>query len=297
MHHPMQAANPFIAKVWSFEKDIKELFPDLKKEKFDFIIDLHHNLRSSLVKRKLGVKSYSFNKINIEKWLMVNLKINRMPDLHIVDRYLATTEALGIKNDGQGLDFFIPDEDQVNLEDLSSKSLLNLSDGFVGLVLGAAHATKRLETSQLAALCQKIPYPVVLLGGPSDEAAAQSILKLELPNVINACGRYTILQSASIVAQARVIITHDTGLMHIAAAFQKPIISIWGNTIPGFGMYPYLQNSVEKTNMMEVNGLSCRPCSKIGHSSCPKKHFKCMRNQNLEAIVEKLNQMWAKGLK
>jgi len=99
-------------------------------------------------------------------------------------------------------------------------------------------------------------------------------------------------QSASLVKQAMVVVTHDTGLMHIAAAFQKPIVSIWGNTIPEFGMYPYLPSASSKQFIAEVKELPCRPCSKIGYSTCPKKHFRCMQNQDLVKIAEEVQRMF-----
>ena len=101
--------------------------------------------------------------------------------------------------------------------------------------------------------------------------------------ILNACGAYSIHQSASLVEQSRALITHDTGLMHIGAAFGKKIITIWGNTVPEFGMYPYRADP-ESVNF-EVEGLKCRPCSKIGHQKCPKKHFKCMLQQDLDGIA------------
>ncbi|MEM6699004.1 MAG: glycosyltransferase family 9 protein, partial [Bacteroidota bacterium] len=91
--------------------------------------------------------------------------------------------------------------------------------------------------------------------------------------------------SASVVRQAYKVITHDTGMMHIAAAFQKEILSVWGNTIPEFGMYPYYGSQKDRNTTFEVNNLSCRPCSKIGHETCPKGHFKCMELQDTGAIA------------
>ena len=64
--------------------------------------------------------------------------------------------------------------------------------------------------------------------------------------------------------------------MHIAAALHKPVASVWGNTFPEFGMYPYLPNEREKFRIFEITPLRCRPCSKLGYKKCPKKHFKCM---------------------
>jgi ADP-heptose:LPS heptosyltransferase len=64
--------------------------------------------------------------------------------------------------------------------------------------------------------------------------------------------------------------------MHIAAAYHKKILSVWGNTSPELGMYPYLPG--EGSELLEVKDLSCRPCSKLGYHRCPKKHFRCMND-------------------
>jgi ADP-heptose:LPS heptosyltransferase len=95
-------------KIFTIKKKVKEVLPQLKAERYDCIVDLHKNLRSLQVKWGLGIKSYSFNKLNFEKWLLVNFKINRLPEAHIVDRYLAAAAPLGVRNDGEGLDYFFP---------------------------------------------------------------------------------------------------------------------------------------------------------------------------------------------
>ena len=109
--------------------------------------------------------------------------------------------------------------------------------------------------------------------------------------VFNACGKYSLNQSASLVSQAKLVVTNDTGLMHIAAAFKKPVYSIWGNTIPAFGMSPYYGNNVAAgiSRKFETLNLDCRPCSKLGYPSCPKGHFKCMNLINELEIAELVN--------
>ena len=107
--------------------------------------------------------------------------------------------------------------------------------------------------------------------------------------MINACGELKLHESASVVRQAEKVISHDTGMMHIAAAFGKKIISIWGNTIPEFGMYPYYSNGENNNITIEVDGLSCRPCSKIGYEKCPKGHFKCMNQINFDKVIDLAN--------
>jgi ADP-heptose:LPS heptosyltransferase len=78
--------------------------------------------------------------------------------------------------------------------------------------------------------------------------------------------------------------------MHIASAFQKNIVSVWGSTVPAFGMYPYLVENNFK--IIEVNNLSCRPCSKIGYEKCPKGHFKCMYNINSDKVLKAITSFY-----
>ncbi|MGQ0828722.1 MAG: glycosyltransferase family 9 protein [Bacteroidota bacterium] len=264
--------NPFITKIHTIENEAKEVIEELKKENFDFVVDLHNNIRSLQIKIALAKPSASFKKLNFQKWLLVNFKINQMPAEHVVDRYLKTVEQFGIKNDHKGLDYFIPQQDEVNLTSLPSSHQNN----YIGFVIGAKHFTKQLPIEKIASIFKKINQPVILLGGQEDDEKAKSIISM-LPDqnlIYNACGKYNLNQSASLIKQANKIISHDTGLMHIAAAFKKEIISVWGNTVPDFGFSPYLPDS--KSKIVEVKNLPCRPCSKIGYDKCPQGHFKCM---------------------
>ena len=120
--------------------------------------------------------------------------------------------------------------------------------------------------------------PIILIGGLEDKLRGEVIAQNQT-EIINTCGDLSINQSAYLIKHAQKVITHDTGMMHISAAFKKEIISIWGNTVPEFGMYPYL--SSEQSKILEVKNLSCRPCSKIGYKKCPKGHFKCMNQIDL----------------
>ena len=271
--------NPYLTKIHSIEKEVKEIAEELKKENFDFVIDLHNNIRSLQTKRIIGKRSSSFKKLNFKKWLLVNFKINNMPPIHIVDRYLQAAASLGIINDNKGLDYFIPEKDEVNI---SSLPLSHQTD-YIGFVIGAKHFTKQLPTEKIISICKKLNHPIVVLGGKEDIENALEIEKAVGTNIYNACGKYNLNQSASIVKQAKKIISHDTGLMHIAAAFKKEIISVWGNTVPAFGFTPYLPDA--KSKMVEVKNLSCRPCSKIGYDKCPKGHFKCMQEIDEQEII------------
>jgi ADP-heptose:LPS heptosyltransferase len=271
--------NPYVDKVHYIEKTIKEIVDELKNEHFDAIIDLHNNLRSMQVKWILGKPSTSFKKLNFRKWLLVNFKINTMPSIHVVDRYMQTISHMGIKNDGNGLDYFIPKKDEIPLQSLP----ITHQKGFIGFVIGAKHFTKQLPNEKIISICKQLKYPLILLGGKEDKQRGDEISKVLGNTIYNACGIYNLNQSASLVLQASFIISHDTGFMHIAAAFKKEIFSIWGNTVPAFGFAPY--GASDKSKIIEVTGLSCRPCSKIGYDKCPKGHFKCMNEIDTAAIT------------
>ncbi|MBI2967372.1 MAG: glycosyltransferase family 9 protein [Bacteroidetes bacterium] len=283
---PLLKANPYITKIYSVRQTTAEVIRELKDEHFDYIIDLHHNLRSTRLKMKLSRLSFSVNKINIQKWLMVNFKINVLPQKHIVDRYLETVKSFGIVNDGKGLDYFIPQEDDVEITSLPETH----RNGFIGFAIGAKYATKRLPVEKIIAICRLISKPVILMGGMEDRDRGDEIVKNSGQHVFNGCGIYWLNQTASLIRQAEKIISHDTGLMHIAAAFKKPIISIWGNTIPEFGMYPYYGDFIIRNYKSEIRNLPCRPCSKLGFRRCPKGHFKCMNLINEREVADWVNE-------
>lgn len=270
--------NPHLSKIFTFESDLDPVLRQLKAENYDLIVDLHHNIRSLRIKLALGKPAIGFNKLNIRKWLYVNLKMDIMPEIHIVERYLETVKVLGIEDDGKGLDFFPCECDAVSIDDLPYEFQ---ESGFAVLSIGGTHFTKKMPEIQWVELIKRIPVPAILIGGKEEYEAGKSIEELSLAKgfkVWNGCGKFSVGSSAHLIQKSVLVATHDTGMMHIASAFHKPIVAIWGNTTPKLGMYPF---RTEHFNL-EVANLTCRPCSKIGFSACPKGHFKCMKNQNFD---------------
>ncbi len=278
--------NPYVNKLYTFEKEITEIDNELKSQNYDYIIDLHRNLRTKRLIAKLRVPVKSFNKLNYEKWLKVNLHLDILPPVHIVERYMDTIRFLDIKYDGEGLDYFLSSDD----ENIFSKIEVSKEEQYVVFVVGGAHATKQIPSDLLAKIAIKSKYKVVLLGSNDDSEKAESINQQASEKCIDLTGKLSLNQSAAVVKFCHKVITADTGLMHIASAFDKNIIAVWGNTIPEFGMYALLPEKTNSTlNNFEVKNLKCRPCSKIGYATCPKKHFHCMLKQDVEAIGNALN--------
>lgn len=269
------ANNPNIDKLITIQSSINEVITDLKKEKYDWIIDLHKNVRTLSLKQKLKIPSRSFPKMNIEKWMLVKFKIDRMPKLHVVDRYFETVKHLGVTNDLLPCDFYISDNSTVNIE-----QEFGISSSYITIAIGAQFATKRIPLEKLIEIIKPIDKPIILTGGSMDSEMADKIIEeFPLKNIKSACGNFSLHQSASIVKQSNVILTNDTGMMHIASCFKIPTVSVWGNTVPSLGMYPYFPQKSDLFSMHGVTGLNCRPCSKIGFDKCPKGHFNCMMLQ------------------
>ncbi|MBN1132478.1 MAG: glycosyltransferase family 9 protein [Bacteroidales bacterium] len=284
---PILESNPYIDHLHLYSGNLNEFIRQLKAEPVDYIIDLHHNIRSAIVKNRLGTVSFVVNKINFRKWLLVHLKIDRMPGTHIVDRYLKTIELFDVKDDGRGLDYFIPPAEEVDIAALGDV----FNQGYIALAIGARHNTKKLPREKLVELAGLIEHPIIIVGGPEDREVGEFICSASPSKAIfNASGGFSVNQSASIIRQSRLVITHDTGMMHIAAAFKKKILSVWGNTVPAFGMAPYRAD--RDSVIFEVKGLRCRPCSKIGYRTCPRKHFRCMNEQDIPGIADKANHLF-----
>ena len=249
--------NPWVSKVHSLEDRWEDLLPQLKAEGFREIIDLHHNLRTLKVKKALGLPSHSFPKLNLQKWILVNTKINLLPDIHIVDRYFKTVEHLGVKPDGKGLDYFIAPAVTISLDALPE----SFRQGYVAYAFGGQHDGKMASTEKMIDICTQAPLPVVLLGGPEDAGRGAHLERACGPRVFSMAGKLSLAQSGSLLDQARVVLAHDTGLMHMAAALGKPIVSLWGGTMPEFGMYPYKPG---KGSAILEEDHWLRPPSKLG---------------------------------
>lgn len=283
---PLLTTNIYIDKVIGLDDSLGDTIKVLQAEGYDHVIDLHNNLRTLRVKTMLRRPSASFAKLNLKKWLLVNTKVDCMPKVHIVDRYMATVRKLGVKYDGMGMDYFIP----VNTNVYVTQWPELFAKGYIAYAIGGQHTTKKMPNHKIAEVLQALNYPVVLLGGKEDRENGDTILKLA-PScpAINLCGELSLHQSAWVAKNAKGLISHDTGMMHIAAALDVPILSIWGNTVPQLGMYPFYKDgsmAALKAEMFEVLGLKCRPCSKIGFDKCPKGHFDCMEAQNSAGIAK-----------
>jgi len=276
-------ANPYIDYFHFLDRDFSGLLTELKTFHFDYIIDLHKNFRTFRLKRVLGILSLSYVKASLEKMLLTKFGIDRMPNKHVALRSVETLAPLGVSYDGKGLDYFIPMD--TPMPAIPEK----FQEDFVAIVIGATYFTKKMPVSKIIELISMMDKKVVLLGGGTEQEEGELIAEKCPEKVWNTCGKLSLHQSALLVKKANVVITHDTGLMHVASAFSKNIIVLWGGTVPKLQFYPFFpeKSSAAYFNSI-VEGLSCQPCSHFGLKKCPKGHFKCMNLQDLTLINKQI---------
>ncbi|MEY2792806.1 MAG: hypothetical protein RJA76_798 [Bacteroidota bacterium] len=276
-------ANPFIDQFHYLDSNFSALIKQLKEEQFNYIIDLHKNLRTLRLRLALKVPVLSYNKANVAKFMLTKVGVNWMPNRHIVLRNVDTLAPLGVKYDGMGLDYFIPSDtiQPIIPEDFQQK--------YIAFVIGATYFTKKMPTDKIIELLSMIDDKVVLIGGKAEESEGNEIAQKYPNKVWNSCGKFNLHQSAMLVENANLVIAHDTGLMHIACAFSKDLIMLWGGTAPPLQFYPFFPESKNPyLYNARVEGLSCQPCSHFGLKKCPKGHFKCMQLQDLPLIASKI---------
>ncbi|MDI9356396.1 MAG: glycosyltransferase family 9 protein [Chitinophagaceae bacterium] len=275
-------SNSFIDKIYTLEDSLFLLIGQLRSEDYTYVIDLHKNIRSLIISIFLWKKTMRIRKYALQRYLYIQWKWDFLPKKRISDRFIDVLKTLEVYDDGQGLDYFI--DKNYSLDTLPHTH----KDGFIAMVIGGNYYTKKLPLDKIIELCKSISYPIILIGGKEEKSTGDLVAKnVGIEKVWNRCGAVSVNESADIIKKSKLVITNDTGMMHIASAFQKDIFVFWGGTSPKLGFEPYygFANRNKSKNFI-VSDLSCQPCSKFGTHNCPKKHFACMNLQNIEAVVK-----------
>jgi heptosyltransferase-2 len=278
---PLLLNNPYLDGVIGMEKELSEVKPIIRAWKPDQIIDLHSNLRSGLLKISLGLPSATIPKFSFKRWIMVQTQ-KRKAIPHINERYFSVVKKFGVEYDAQGLDYYFLEAENNLLAWFQS---LQLSD-FDVWVIGATHFTKRLPEQKVMEGIKLRNRKVILVGGQNEQAAGERIAAACPELALNFCGKTNYDQTAYLIKQSTLVFSNDTGFMHIAAALKKKIVSFWGGTVPELGMTALLPNEMNEAVIIQNNEIPCRPCSKIGKSECPLKHFHCMEQLDMHAIKD-----------
>ena len=291
--------NPNITNILTVDKSkgkqgLKHLKGKIKAEKFDWIIDLHKNLRSTYLIRGSGaVYKTQFSKLIFKRSLLVKLGINLYKAISPVYlRYFEAVKVAGISYDNLGTEIFYPAEDEkIVMEKLIGEGYDKASP-IVVLCPGAKHATKQWLPERCVELAKKLiaekGFIICLSGGREDKLLCDDIKTLVGAGIINLAGSLSLLQSAALLKMAKFCVVNDSGLMHLAQSQKTPVLAIFGSTSRELGFFPL----PEKSEVVE-HQISCRPCSHIGREKCPKGHFKCMTEIQVDDVMAGISKLLA----
>jgi lipopolysaccharide heptosyltransferase II len=272
--------NPNLDNIFTLHKTgtvnaLNNLRKTIEKNQYDFIFDLHNNLRTrGLLKNFKENKISRIKKNKIKRAILVEFKINLFKQIiSIPQRYLKTGQKFDIKDDNKGLELFFDEKTEQSVE---KKVLGKLNNGaFIAVGPGASFFTKQWPTNYfqewIEIFLKERKEKILLLGG---QDAEDKFSKLDINDrVINLIGKTTLLESAYIIKKAKALLSNDSGLMHMATAVQTPVAAIFGSTVEELGFAPFRSKNL----IIQNESLWCRPCSHIGKNKCPLAHFKCMK--------------------
>lgn len=253
--------------------NIKRFARELKKNGYDYVFDLHAKFRSKIIARELGVKSYTYRKRAWWKTLLVKLRVIKYRvDDTIVKNYFGAFKEFGLEYQGEELDF-------------SFEGIESLQE-YAGLPAMAPRASKNTKewTAQGFGNLAKMIYnrygvKTVLLGGKGDIARCEEINQISENSCIILAGKLSLKESGALLSKAKFLVTNDSGPFHIARGVKCKTFVIFGPTSPG--MFEFCPSDT-----LIYAGVECSPCSLHGDKSCPKGHFKCMREITPERVLE-----------
>ena len=270
--------NPNIREIFTLSDSSEYIMEILRSKEYDFVVDLQGNLRSFKLRLALGVKSFVFSKENLKRYILIYFGIDLLNN-HIVDRYFKTVNKLNVYNDNKGLDYFLPDSCDINF---------NINQDYICWCIGGAHERKKLSVLQISDVISQLEMPVILLGASKEKALSTEIMaRIKSDNLYDFCGETSIEESAYLVQNSSLVLTNDTGMMHIASAFDTPIISFWGCTKPSLGFGVYMPKNISES---VITHLSEKPCSKHG-KYCKFKSKGCIKEIASEDIYKAIKRL------
>lgn len=280
---PLLRSNPRIQRLWELSppygaSELRALAIALRRREYDLILDLHKSLRTRWLRLHLPGRWESYRKGVLRRTLYVHLKLRGLaPARPVRERYFDSLRAFGLRDDGGPLEYYLVEEEQAWAAEELRRTGLATAEPRVGLAIGAGKATKRWPAEHFAQLGhwlrKRLGAAFLILGDERDRVHA-GLLQRELePAAASFAGRTDLRQTAALLAHCHVVVSNDSGLMHLADALGKKLVAIFGGTTPELGFAPRGENAV----IVERKGMPCRPCSHIGRDRCPRGHFLCMK--------------------
>jgi len=284
---PLVVENPHLTRV--IELDPQERMTDLARRLRTLGpthgLDLHGSVRSLALRWLVPCSWSGYSKRKLARTTLIATKINIYgKQVPVPERYFEAARALDVAPDGGPPEFFLAPAARAHMKHWLAEVGLDQKP-FVVIAPGAAHATKRWPSQHWQVLTerlQQVGYGVVAVGGPADRALVTALGA----RVINVAGEFTLQETGACLARAAVLVSGDTGVMHMASGVGTPVVALFGPTVEPFGFFPYTRRAA----VLERD-LGCRPCSAMGTDRCPLGHHRCLEEilpAEVAAAVQRL---------
>jgi heptosyltransferase-2 len=271
---PLVADNPHLAEVVTLEPDepVQQLARRLRTYHPTHGLDLHGSLRSAVLRSLVRCRWSGYGKRKLARAVLIATKLDaygvRVP---VAERYFEAARRLDARPDGGPPEFHVGRGATERVAQWLRTS--GLAEARVAaLAPGAAHATKRWPVAHWSALAERLReagYRSVVVGGPDDRGLAQQLVAGGA--AVSAAGEFSLQETGALLARARVVVSGDTGVMHMATGVGAPLVALFGPTVEQFGFFPYRAPAV-----VLQRDLECRPCSATGTATCPLGHHRCL---------------------
>lgn len=284
---PLLSHNPHVNQVFGLPagRGIVGIAAELRANRYSHMLDLHDSVRSRMLRMLVPGRWSSYPKHRVARALLIHAKKNWYRDSRPVAlRYFDAARDLDVTPDGGPPDLFLSPEAVREAADWLGRSGLAQDRPFVALAPGAAHATKRWPLEHWHGLLRRIVgqgFDVVLVGGSDDASVAHVLAANAGGRVVNAAGQFGLQETGAVLSSARVAVSGDTGVMHMATAVGTPVVALFGPTVQPFGFFPY----TSRARVMEL-ALPCRPCSSKGSARCPLGHHRCLGDLGPDLVFD-----------
>ena len=289
---PLLERNPRISEVigWDPLTSMADLGRRLRGLEFTHRLDLHDSVRSRMLRWHTGGAWTTYPKHRLARAALIHTHRDLYRDRRpVAERYFDAAGALEVTPDGGSLEMFLSRTDLEAAEGFLAARGLARSRQLIAVAPGAAHFTKRWPTHHWIALVRRLVEAgndVIVLGGPQDLAIGEAVAAAGGEFAASAAGAFDLPGSAALLKRTRALVSGDTGLMHLAAAVETPVIALFGPTVEQFGFFPYRAKSA-----VLQRELSCRPCSTHGGPRCPLKHHRCLQDLQPGDVLEALRRL------
>jgi len=289
---PLVVENPHLTQVIELapQERITDLARRLRAVRPTHGLDLHGSLRSKALRWLVPCQWSGYSKRKFARTTLIATKINIYgKHVPVAERYFEAARAarLDVQPDGGPPEFFLAPAARAHITHWLAEAGLDQTPVAV-IAPGAAHATKRWPIQHWRALIQRLQQlglGIVAVGGPGIDRELAAALE---PSVINVAGEFTLQETGACLARATVLISGDTGVMHMATGLGTRVVALFGPTVKPFGFFPYTPPA--RATVLERD-LSCRPCSAMGSDRCPLGHHRCLEDvlpDQVAAAVQRL---------